>query len=169
MTPDETAATYAAAAAAKAFGTGAGYFQHGTHRQNTLEGHEHETPQVFLFDPRPVQSSQDSKVVRLDCTMYFVDAEPGDGDDPTKGEAAISRMSALKDRFFAHLDRNPLVDIQNIQWESVRQIYASRFTGVAVRFALVVPRPAGYALCEVPAEPEGKSIFDFTFEKPVFN
>lgn len=147
MTPDQTAETYVATAAAAAFGAGPGFFQHGTHRQNTLQGSEHQTPQVFLFDPRPTQAAQDSRTVRLACTMYFVDAEPGDGDDEAAGVAAVERMSALKDRFFAHLDKNPRLEIVGIEWESVRQIYSSRFTGVAVRFTLVLPRPAGYVVC----------------------
>lgn len=159
MTPDQLVSSYAATAAAAAFGTGPGFFQHGTHRQNTLDS-DQPTPQVFLFDPRPTQAAQDSRIVRLQCTMYFVDREEGDGDDPEAGESSVAKMSALKDKFFAYLDRNPLLDIQSIEWESVRQIYQSRFTGVAVRFVLVVPRPAGYVEC-IPAEGEG--VFDTTF------
>lgn len=145
--PDAYALALIEAAALASLGA-TGFFQHGTALQNSLSSDE-QTPQVFCFDPTPTQDSQASPIVKFPVTMSFLDVEPGDGDNPAVGEATILRMTALKDRFLALLDRNPLLEIESMVWESTRLIYGGRFTGVVLKFQLKLPRPVGTAACAV--------------------
>ncbi|NVO33264.1 hypothetical protein [Hymenobacter lapidiphilus] len=148
MTPDAQALAYIRAAALSAFAGGPGFFQHGTVVQNSLSSSE-QTPQVFLFDPRPKQDSQAGGLVKLDCTLSFLDVEPGDGDDPLAGEEAILRMGLLKDRLLAYLDLNPLLELSGLQWEAERMVYSTRFTGIVCRFTLSLPRSAAASACAI--------------------
>lgn len=140
-----SAASAALAAYALATESEPGTFVHGSDIDADLETKFGPLPLVLLFDPTTNQKAATSRVSRADCTLYFGDKKPGQGDSPEVEEATVLRMQDLKKRLLAALDASPVVELTNLRDSPFHNAYSAELTGVGLQFTLGVP--AGALVC----------------------
>lgn len=124
-----------------------GTYLHGSATQASLDANSAPVPLVLLFDYTTNQKATTDRVHRADCTMYFADSKPGQGDSAEVEAAAVARMQGLKRRFFAYLDSSPVVEVTNLRATPFHDAYAAKLTGVGVQFTLGVPAGSLVAEC----------------------
>lgn len=141
-TLDQTIAAAAAYALA-----GVGSFIHESQAQATLQANYAALPAIVYGTATVSQTLASSRVEAANVTVYFADATPGLGDDAAATYATQDRMQALKRRFLAALDADPLVQVEGLRAAPMAGIYEAMLDGIGCQYTLTVPAPSLVVAC----------------------